>query len=157
LKKKVVLTDEGFRKLEKELTELKTTGRKEVAEKIRTALSFGDLSENSEYEEAKNEQAMMESRIAQLESVLRDVQILEKNEISTDAVSVGVRVLVENKDNGEKVLYHIVSSSEADPFNFKISDKSPIGKALLMRGVGDNVLVDTPAGLLTLRVLEISQ
>jgi transcription elongation factor GreA len=157
LEKKIMLTEEGFKKLEKELEELKTEKRKEVTEKIKLALSFGDLSENNEYDEAKNEQALIESRIAQLELMFRDVQILEKNEISTDVVSIGVCVTIEDVELGERTSYRIVSSSEVDPFNLKISDKSPIGRALLARPVGAQVLIDVPAGQRKLRIVAITK
>jgi transcription elongation factor GreA len=146
LKKKVVLTNDGFKKLEKELEELKTVKRKEITEKIKVALSFGDLSENSEYDEAKNEQAMVEARILQLEAMLKDVQVLGESDISTDVVSVGVGVKVKDLDCGEEAQYYIVSTTEVDPFNFKISDESPLGRALISHKVHDRVFVETPAG-----------
>jgi transcription elongation factor GreA len=155
LKKRVVTTDEGFKKLEKELEELKTVRRKEISEKIKTALSFGDLSENSEYDEAKNEQAMVESRIVQLEAMLKNVQILEESDISIDSVSVGVGVTVEDLEQKDEVTYHIVSTTEVDPFNFKISDDSPVGKALVSHKVGDKVVAETPSGRVKFRILKI--
>ncbi|MDR2817645.1 MAG: transcription elongation factor GreA [Oscillospiraceae bacterium] len=155
MKKRVVTTDEGFRKLERELEELKTVRRKEVSEKIKTALSFGDLSENSEYDEAKNEQAMVESRIVQLEAMLKNVQILEESDISIDSVSVGVGVTLEDLEQKDEVTYYIVSTTEVDPFNFKISDDSPIGKALMSHKVGDKVVAETPSGHVKFKILKI--
>jgi transcription elongation factor GreA len=155
LKKKVILTDEGFKRLTADLEELKTTKRKEVTEKIKLALSFGDLSENSEYDEAKNEQAFIEARILQLDAMLKGAQVLEATDISTDVVSIGVSVTVKDLDQQEEARYYIVNPTEVDPFNFKISDESPVGKALLAHRVGDRVLVETPSGSCHLEILQI--
>ena len=154
--KPLVLTDEGLRRLENELEELKTVKRKEVAEKIKVALSFGDLSENSEYDEAKNEQAFVESRISQLEAMLKNVQVLDEEELSTDEVSVGCRVRVYDQEFEEELTYQIVGSTEADPNENKISDESPIGHGLLGHRAGDIVEIEVPAGMLHFEVLEIT-
>lgn len=157
MSKQVLLTDEGLKKLEDELDELKTVKRKEIAEKIKVALSFGDLSENSEYDEAKNDQAMVESRIATIENMLKNVQIIDESEISTENVHVGSRVKVENKSTGSILQYKIVGSNEADPLNGSISDESPVGKTLLGGSVGDNIQVETPGGIVEYKILEIGK
>ena len=155
--KQVVLTDTGLRKLEEELEHLKTTKRQEIAEKIKIARSFGDLSENSEYDEAKNEQAVVEARIATIEATLKNVKIIDESEISTDIVSMGTKVLVFDEDMGEEVEYSIVGTSEVDPVNGKISDESPVGKALVGHGVGETVIAETPSGDLAFTILSISK
>ncbi len=155
--KPILLTDEGLKKLENELEELKTIKRKEISEKIKVALSFGDLSENSEYDEAKNEQAIIESRIATIEAMLKNVKLLDEEEISTEAVNVGSKVTVKDVEYNEDIVYTIVGSTEADPANGKISDESPIGKALLGHRVGDSIEVEAPAGLLKFDILAIGK
>ena len=155
MEKKIVLTNEGFQKFEKELEELKSVKRKEVAAKIKVALSFGDLSENSEYDEAKNEQAMIEARIVQLETMLRNVQVINEAEISTDVINIGSVVSIKEIDSDEIETYHIVGSSEANPLDGKISDESPIGKALISHKTGDIVEVETPSGLIKLKIISI--
>ncbi len=155
MEKKVVLTNEGFQKFEKELEELKSVKRKEVAAKIKVALSFGDLSENSEYDEAKNEQAMIEARIVQLETMLRNVQVINELEISTDVINIGSVVSIKELDGDEIETYHIVGSSEANPLDGKISDESPIGKALISHKTGDIVDVETPSGLIKFKIISI--
>lgn len=155
--KEIILTTEGLEKLENELEQLRTVRRKEVAEKIKIALSFGDLSENSEYDEAKNEQAMVESRIAQIEAMLKNVKVLDETELSTDQINVGSKVKVKDIEFDEVVQYYIVGSTEADPTQGKISDESPVGKALISRKVGDVVEVETPGGLVPFEIMEISK
>jgi len=155
--KQIVLTYEGLEKLESELEELKTVKRKEISEKIKQALSFGDLSENSEYDEAKNEQAMVETRIAQLENMLKNAKILDNEDLTTDTVNIGSRVKVLDVGYGEEEEYFIVGSTEVDPLNMRISDESPIGKALVGSRVGDEVEVTAPAGVLRFRILEITK
>ncbi len=155
--KQIIVTDEGLKKLTDELDFLKNTKRKEVVEAIRVALSFGDLSENSEYDEAKNEQAKVEARIAELEEMLRHVKVINEKDISTDIVNVGSKVTVYDETFGEEVEYSIVGSTEADPLLYKISDQSPIGSALIGARAGQEINVDTPSGTVTLRVLAISK
>lgn len=155
--KQTILTDEGLKKLEEELEQLKTVTRKEVADKIKVALSFGDLSENSEYDEAKNEQALVESRIAQIEAMLKNVKILDEDELTNDIVSVGSKIKLFDKEFNEEVSYQIVGSTEADPFEGKISDESPVGKYLIGHKVGDVVEVETPGGICLYEVLEITK
>ena len=155
--KQTILTGEGLSKLEEELEELKTVKRQEVAAKIKVALSFGDLSENSEYDEAKNEQAMVEARIAQVEAMLKNVHVLDGSDLPTDIVSIGSKVLLKDIEFDEDVEYYIVGSTEADPSEGKISDESPVGKALLGHRVGDRVEVEVPSGMIEFEVLEISK
>lgn len=131
--------------------------RQEVAAKIKVALSFGDLSENSEYDEAKNEQAMVEARIAQVEAMLKNVHVLDDSDLPTDIVSIGSKVLLKDIEFDEDVEYYIVGSTEADPSEGKISDESPVGKALLGHRVGDRVEVEVPSGMIEFEVLEISK
>lgn len=153
--KQIFLTDEGLHKLEQELEELKTVKRKEIAATIKVALSFGDLSENSEYDEAKNEQAIVEARIAELEAMLKQVVVLDEDDLSTDEVSVGSKVKVMDVEFDEEEVYQIVGSTEADPASGRISDESPVGKALLGGKVGDVVEAEVPGGIITFRILEI--
>lgn len=131
--------------------------RKEVAEKIKQALAFGDLSENSEYDEAKNEQAQVEARIAQIEGMLKVARVVDNDSISTDAVSVGTRVKLLDVEFEEEEEYAIVGSSEADPSQNRLSYESPVGKALLGKKVGDVVEVEVPAGKIQFKVLDISR
>ena len=155
--KQTILTDEGLKKLEEELEQLKTVTRKEVADKIKVALSFGDLSENSEYDEAKNEQALVESRIVQIEAMLKNVKILDEDELTNDLVSVGSKIKLFDKEFDEEVDYQIVGSTEADPMSGRISDESPVGQSLLGHKVGDVVEVETPGGVCLYEVLEITK
>ena len=156
--KQIMLTDEGLQKLEDELEYLKTVKRKEVSAKIKEALGFGDLSENAEYDEAKNEQAQVEARIVQLENMLKNATVIDQDDVDIDKVGIGTIVKVLDADFGEKFEYSIVGSTEADPDNDKISDESPVGKALMGRKVGESVEVSTPAGTtFTLEILEIKK
>ena len=153
--KKFIMTYEGVKKLEEELEYLKTVKRKEITEKIKVALGYGDLSENSEYDEAKNDQAFTEGRIIQLENMLKNAVVVDESEIPKDKVSVGSIVKVMDYDFDEEVEYSIVGSAEADPMNFKISNESPVGSALLGKKVGDVVEVAVPNGVSKFEVLEI--
>ncbi|HHW58602.1 MAG TPA: transcription elongation factor GreA [Clostridia bacterium] len=155
MSKPVILTYEGLKKLEEELEYLKTVKRAEVAEKIKQARAFGDLSENSEYDEAKNEQAFIEGRIATLEAMLKNAKVIDEEDIKLDQVSIGCTVRVYDESYNEEVEYTIVGSAEVDPMNNKISDESPIGKALLGKKIGDVVSVEVPAGIIKLKILEI--
>ncbi len=157
MSKEITVTEEGLKKLQDELEYLKTTKRKEVVEAIRVALSFGDLSENSEYDEAKNEQAKTEARISELEESLKHVKVISDSEVSTDVVNVGNIVKVYDESFDEEITYTIVGSTEADPLLDRISDRSPIGSAIIGSKVGDTVDVHTPGGLVKLRILEISK
>ena len=155
--KQILLTEEGLRKHEAELEELKSVKRREVSEKIKVALGYGDLSENSEYDEAKNEQAMVEARIMELEAMLQNVEIIDESAISSDVVHLGTRLLVNDSLFDENVTYQIVGSKEANPLEDRISDESPVGKALLGHRPGDKVEVETPAGVCVYTILEILQ
>ena len=157
MEKIITMTEEGLKKLTDELEYLKTVKRKEVTEAIRVALSFGDLSENSEYDEAKTEQAKVEARIAELDEMLKNIRIISDDEIHTDAVNIGAKVRIYNKTRDMEIEYSIVSSLEANPLAHKISDHSPIGSAIIGARVGDTVTVETPAGAMVLEILEISR
>ncbi|ABS40182.1 transcription elongation factor GreA [Clostridium botulinum] len=155
--KKYVMTYEGVKKLEEELEYLKTVKRKEITEKIKVALSFGDLSENSEYDEAKNEQAFVEGRIIQLENMLKNASIVDENEVPKDIVSVGSIVKVKDYEFDEEVEYIIVGSAEADPMNNKISNESPVGHGLIGKKVGDIIEVTVPDGVSKYEILEVNR
>ena len=155
--KESIMTQEGLRRLEEELEELKTVKRKEIAEKIKVALSFGDLSENSEYDEAKNDQAIVEGRIAEIEAQLKNVRLIDEEELSNDTVHIGSRVQVRDESDSSAEVFKIVGSTEADPLEGKISDESPVGKGLLGHGVGDTVEIEIPLGTLHYTILEISK
>jgi transcription elongation factor GreA len=144
--KQIVVTESSFKKLQEELDYLKNVKRKEAAENVGIARSFGDLSENSEYDEAKNEQAKIEAQIADLEETIATARVIGDHEIQTDVVSVGVSVLIYDFEFEEEVEYTLVSSREVDPLNNKISDQSPIGKALIGAKVGDTITVEVPDG-----------
>lgn len=153
--KEVLLTPQGLKKIEDELEVLKTVRRKEVAERIKQAIAFGDISENSEYDEAKNEQAQLEERIAKLETMLRKAKIIDEDEISVETVSIGATVRVMDLEFDEEVEYTIVGSAEADPYELKISNESPVGSALIGKKVGDVVNVQIPDGVTKYKILEI--
>lgn len=155
--KEVLLTYDGMKKLEEELEYLKTVKRREVAERIKVALGFGDLSENSEYDEAKNEQAQVENKILDLENKLRNVKIIDEDEIDNKTVQVGNKVQVLDVKYDEKEEYTIVGSTEVDLAENKISNESPIGSALLGKKKNDEVEVQTPGGILTLKILKIAR
>ena len=158
MNKKVVVTESGLKALEDELEQLKTVRRKEVSEKIRVARSYGDLSENSEYDEAKNEQAIVEARIADLEVMLKNVVILDEGELGTDAVSLGSTVRVYDEEFEEEMEYTIVGSTEADLDLNKISDESPVGKCLIGKKVGEVAEAVLPSGdIAKFKVLHISR
>lgn len=154
------VTEEGLQALEKELEYLKTVRRKEVAEKIKVALSFGDLSENSEYDEAKNDQAIMEARIADVEVMLKNAVVINESELNNETVHIGSKIEVEIETAaGRKSTrdFKIVGSNEADPRNGKISDESAVGKALIGAKVGQTVDVETPAGISKYQIITISR
>jgi transcription elongation factor GreA len=161
LAKEILLTQKGLEKLEAELEELKSVKRKEVSEKIKVALSFGDLSENSEYDEAKNEQAIVEARIADIEAMLKRVKVIDESELSNENIHIGskVELRVTNPATGTSqiVNYKIVGSNEADPLEGSISDESAVGKALLNHKTGDVVEIEVPAGTMKYEVLAISK
>ncbi len=145
MEKEIVMTYAGLRALEDELEQLKTVKRKEVAEKIKVARGYGDLSENSEYDEAKNEQGLVEGRIALLEKMLKHARVVTEDELSNDSISVGSHVVIRDED-GEEEEYDITGSAESDPMNGKISDASPIGAALIGHSKGEKVEITLPNG-----------
>ena len=155
--KKFLMTYEGVKKLEDELEFLKSVKRKEITEKIKVALGYGDLSEDSEYDEAKNDQAFTEGKIIQLENMLRNAQVVDEEDLPKDVVAVGTIVKVKDYDFDEEVEYLIVGSAEADPMNFKISNESPVGAALIGKKVGDEVDVVVPGGINKFKILSIGR
>jgi len=155
--KDVILTVEGLKKLEEELVHLKTIKRQDVAERIKQAREFGDISENSEYEDAKHEQAFIEGRILTLENKLRNAKLIDNDAVDTEAVSVGARVKLKDLESGDEFEYVIVGSMEADPLDSKISNESPVGKAIIGKKKGCIVEVSVPVGTLKYEVLEISK
>lgn len=157
MEKEVLLTPEGLKKLEDELEHLRTVRRRDVAERIKQAREFGDISENSEYEDAKNEQAFIEGRIMTLEKMLRNARVVTEADQDPSVVNLGSVVRVKDLDEGDTIEYTIVSSMEADPSASKISIESPVGKALLGQKVNSIVEVLTPGGTLRLKVTHISQ
>ena len=146
-----ILTQAGLEELKAELRELRTTGRTDIAEKIKEAKSFGDLSENSEYDEAKSDQGKLEARIAEIE------YMLQHDTLSTETVHVGSKVVIRDEEFKENLEYRIVGFPQADPMKNKISDESPVGKALLGHKIGDTVEAETPTGFVKFKILEISK
>ncbi len=156
--KEILVTAEGLANLEKELEMLKSVKRAEIADRLKEARSFGDLSENSEYDEAKNEQAINESRIAELEQQLKNVRILDESQLSGELVHVGLEVEIENVETKERKSFRVVGVTEADPMNGKISDESPIGRALLGHAVNEVVEVILPTGkIVNYRLISIAK
>ncbi|NLK86189.1 MAG: transcription elongation factor GreA [Clostridiaceae bacterium] len=155
--KEVILTYEGLKKLEEELEQLRGPKRMEIKERIKVALSFGDITENSEYDEAKNEQAYVEGRIVQLETMLKNARIIDQDDVSTDKVTVGSKVRLLDMEFNEEIVYTIVGSTEADPSKFKISNESPVGSALMHKKKGNTVEVEVPAGVLKFKILKIEK
>ena len=155
--KQVMVTAEGLRQLEEELDYLKGEKRKEIAEKIKVARSYGDLSENSEYDDAKNEQAILEARIVTIEATLKNAVIIDEESMSSEHIHIGSKVKIENITLGREMEYKIVGSNESNPAKGKISDESPVGMALMGHSVGDVVEVETPSGVFGFKVLEISR
>jgi transcription elongation factor GreA len=153
--KDVILTPEGYKKLTQEIEYLSTEKRREVADRIRTAREFGDIAENAEYDDAKNEQALLEHRIATLEERMRNARVIEKKDIAKDVVSVGSKVRLRDLDAKQTVEYRIVGSAEADPAENKLSNESPVGKAILGKKKGETVEVSAPRGAMKFKILEI--
>jgi transcription elongation factor GreA len=150
--KEVVLTYEGLKKLEEELEFLRGVKRKEIAERIKQALSFGDISENSEYDEAKNEQAQMEGRIIQLENMLKKAKVIDEDDVSTEKVTLGSKVKLLDIEFNEETEYQIVGSTEADPGKQKISNESPVGSALIGKKKGNVIEVSVPDGVIKFKI-----
>lgn len=155
--KEYKLSAERLEELKQELTYLKTVKEKEVADLIKEARSFGDLSENSEYDEAKNEQGKLYSRIAEVENILANYVVIEENTDNTDVVGMGSRITVKDVTTGEEESYQVVGSQEADPMNGRISEESPFGKALLGKSIGDIAVVEAPAGNIEYEVVAIQR
>ncbi|KKO55160.1 transcription elongation factor GreA [Paenibacillus sp. DMB20] len=155
--KEVILTQDGLKKLEDELENLKSVKRREVAERIKVAIGYGDISENSEYEDAKNEQAFIEGRIITLEKMLRNARIINNDDINTDVVNVGNTVIVEDLEYGDTMEYTIVGTAESDPLNNKISNESPVGKAIIGKAKGSVVDVNVPAGVIQYKIVDIKK
>ncbi|MFC7441363.1 transcription elongation factor GreA [Laceyella putida] len=153
-KKEVLLTEEGLEKVKQELEHLKTHKRHEVAQRLKEAIAQGDLSENSEYDAAKEEQAFIESRIITLENMIRNAKIIGSTQ-NTGVVSVGSKVTIQEVPDGDKETYTIVGSAESDPSSFKISNESPIGSELIGKKVGEVINVSTPSGTIQFKIMEI--
>lgn len=155
--KQIILTQEGLRKLEDELEHLKSVKRREVADRIKVAIGYGDISENSEYEDAKNEQAFIEGRVITLEKMLRNARIINNDDIDIDTVSIGSIVTVEDLEYGDTMEYSIVGTAESDPLQNKISNESPVGKAILGKKKGTVVEVSVPVGIIQYKILDIKK
>lgn len=156
-RKEVILTPEGLKQLQEEIDHLSTVRRDEVAERIRQAREFGDISENSEYDDAKAEQAMLEHRISTLQEKLRRARVIKESEIDTDRVSVGSTVTLRDQDCDEIRIYTLVGSAEADPAKARLSNESPVGQAILGKQVGDVVTVNVPVGAMKYEILSIGK
>lgn len=155
--KEVLLTLDGLKNLEEELENLKSVKRREVAERIKVAIGYGDISENSEYEDAKNEQAFIEGRIITLEKMLRNARIINNEDVDTDTVSVGSKVTLIDVEFGDEVQYSIVGTAESNPAAHKISNESPVGKAILGKQKGSTVDVTVPAGVIQYKIVDIQK
>lgn len=155
--KEIILTQDGLKKLEEELEFLKSVKRREVAERIKVAIGYGDISENSEYEDAKNEQAFIEGRIITLEKMLRNARIINNDDIDIDTVSIGSIVTVEDMEFGDTMEYAIVGTAESDPLKNKISNESPVGRAILGKQKGTVVDVNVPAGIIQYKIVDIKK
>ncbi len=156
MEKEVILTEEGYQKIHNELEHLTNVKRKEVAERIKQAIEFGDLSENSEFDDAKNEQAFVEGRISQLREMISNATFIDHKKTPSDIVAVGSNVNLRDMETNEKLSYQMVGFAEADPANHKISNESPVGKAILGKKAGETVDVQTPGGTLKYRIISIS-
>ena len=157
MSEEILLTQEGYDKIVAEHEELVSVRRKEVSERLKEAISYGDLSENSEYDSAKNEQAELEERILKLENMIRKAKIINEQEMRADQVSVGLKVTVQDIDSGEEMSFTIVGSTEADPFNGKMSNESEVGKHRLGKKKGDTVEIVVPDGIINYKIVDISK
>jgi transcription elongation factor GreA len=155
--KEVILTQEGLIKLEDELEHLKSVKRREVAERIKVAIGYGDISENSEYEDAKNEQAFIEGRVITLDKLLRNARIINNEDVDIGTVSVGAKVTLKDMEFNDLVEFNIVGTAESDPLNHKISNESPVGRAILGKKIGAVVDVIAPAGTIQYTILDIKK
>jgi len=156
-RKEVILTEQGLKELQDEVNHLSTIKREEVAERIRAAREFGDITENSEYDDAKNEQALLEHRISLLQEKLRRARVIKESEIETDRVCVGSTVTLRDKGSGEVRIYTLVGSAEADPTKRRVSNESPVGQAIMGKRVGDEVTVPVPVGAIDYEILDIGK
>ncbi len=157
MSEEVLLTEKGFEKLEEELDHLVNVKRREVAKRIKVAREFGDISENSEYDDAKNEQAFIEGRIKEIENMLRNARVVKDDEINDKTVNIGTTVRLKEKETAKEYTYTIVGSAESDPLNNKISNESPIGKSIIGHTIGDLVKVEIPSGIANYEVLAIKK
>ena len=157
MSEEILLTQEGYDKIVAEHEELVSVRRKEISERLKEAISYGDLSENAEYDAAKNEQAELEERILKLENMIRKATIINEDDMSSDRVRVGLKVVVQDVETGEEMEYTIVGSTEADPFEGRISNESEVGKNLLGKQKGDTVQIVVPDGLLSYKVIDITK
>lgn len=157
MSEEILLTQEGYDKIVAEHEELVSVKRKEVSERLKEAISYGDLSENSEYDSAKNEQAELEERILKLENMIRKAKIINEQDMSSDQVSVGLKVKVKDIDAGDEMEFTIVGLTEADPFNGRISNESEVGKHLLGKKKGDTVEIVVPDGILNYKIVDINK
>lgn len=155
--KETILTQSGLKKLESELETLKSVKRREVAERIKTAIGYGDISENSEYDDAKNEQAFIEGRILQLEKLLRNARIINNEEVDVNTVGIGTTVTLKDLEYGDLIDYTIVGTAESDPFENKISNESPVGRAILGQKKGATVDISVPAGIIQYTIIDIKK
>ena len=153
----LLLTKEGYDKIVAEHDELVSVKRAEVAERIKEAISYGDISENAEYDSAKNEQAELEERIHQLEEMLRKAKIVQEEDVKGDKVNIGLKVTVKDIDTGDKEVFSIVGATESDPFNGKISTESSVGKALIGRKKGETVAIEVPDGIINYKIMKIEK
>jgi transcription elongation factor GreA len=155
--KEIILTPEGLKKLEEELEHLKSVKRREVAERIKVAIGYGDISENSEYDDAKNEQAFVEGRVITLEKMLRNARIINNDDVDLNAVSIGSIVTLKDMEYGDTVEYTIVGTAESDPFQNKISNESPVGRSILGKQKGAMVEVNVPVGTIQYQIIDIKK
>ena len=153
----LLLTQEGYDNIVAEYDELVSVRRAEVAERIKEAISYGDISENAEYDSAKNEQAELEERIHQLEEMLRKAKIVQEEDVKGDKVNIGLKVTVKDIDTGDKEVFSIVGATESDPFNGKISTESSVGKALIGKKKGETVSIEVPDGIINYKIMKIEK
>ena len=157
MSKEILLTADGLQSLKDQLEYLKTEKRNEIAEKIKEALSFGDLSENAEYDAAKNEQAEVEEKITKLENTIKNARVIEEDNAGAGVVTIGCKVKLYDKEFDEEIVYTIVGSTEANPAQYKISNESPVGSALLGKKEGEEIKVDAPQGIMEFKILEVTK
>ena len=157
MKEELLLTKEGYDKIVAEHDELVSVKRAEVAARIKEAISYGDISENAEYDSAKNEQAELEERIHQLEEMLRKAKIVQEEDVKGDKVNIGLKVTVKDIDTGDKEVFSIVGATESDPFNGKISTESSVGKALIGKKKGETVAIEVPDGIINYKIMKIEK